>query len=152
MQTDLFDIGRTPRRVAINACYQCVIALPWLLFGWLNLVIACRRWTGGEQALSVGATVACALAGWCLVRRAVARCDDQQLGDLLRHVEDVPAWSSTPNATQFLKHRHFARCHCRWGVTPGTSGWERLRHRWRMDAALALGCFCLGLHAWWFCL
>ena len=42
----------------MNAGYQCVIAWPWLLCGWLNLVIACRRWTGGAQALSVIATVA----------------------------------------------------------------------------------------------
>ena len=133
----------------MNTCYQFVIAWPWLLCGWLNLVIACRRWSGGEQALSIIATVACALAGWCLVRRAAARFDDQRLGDLLRQVEDVPAWSSTPNAAQILKGRHFARCHRRWGVAPGTSGWERLRHSWRREAALALGCFCLGLHAWW---
>ena len=150
MQIDPFDVGRTPRQVAIITFYQGVIALPWLLFGWLNLIIACRRWSGGAQALSVGATVACALAGWCVARRAAARLDDQQLGDLLRQVEEVPAWSSAPNAAQILKHEHFARCHRRWGVTPGTSGWELLRHSWRMDMALALGCLCLVLHAWWF--
>ena len=134
----------------MNAFYQFCIALPWALFGWLNLVITCRRWSGGERALSICVTVACSLAGWSLIRRAAARFDDQRLGDLMRHVEDAPAWSSAANAAQILKREHLARCRGRWGVTPGTSGWELLCHSWRNDVALALGCFCLLLHAWWF--
>ena len=149
MPTSQASFGPTPYHAQMNAFYQFWIALPWALFGWLNLVIACRRWAGGEQVLSIGITAACALAGWCLVRRVAARFDDQRLGDLLRHVEDAPAWTSAPDATQILKAEHFARCHGRWGVTPGTSGWELLRRSWRTDVALALTCLWLELHAWW---
>ena len=136
-------------RAVTSVLLQVWIISPWALFAWLGMVIACRRWSGGELVLSLGITVTGAVAGWQLINRLGHRLHDVQLGDLLMAVGDPPLWELSPHPVQMIKRVHTTHCRRRWGVTPRTSGWELFRRAWRQDAADVLICVVLCVHPWW---
>ncbi len=142
-------VGSGLRRAVAETAAEVALASPWLLFAWFNYAIACHRWIGWQFTLSMGVSVVAAAVGWWLVRRAVARCDDAKLGDLLAPVPDASEWTLFPHPAQILKRQHWARCQRRWGVTPRTSGWQRFCRSWRADATKATVCLVGVAHALW---
>ena len=128
---------------------QAWIIFPWALFAWLGMVIACRRWSGAELALSLRVSVCGAVVGWHLINRLGNRLHDVQMGDLLIGVEDAPLWALSLHPVQVTKRMHTTHCrHC-WGVTPRASGWELFRRAWSTDAVGVLICLALCVHPWW---
>lgn len=136
-------------RAVTTALLQVWLISPWALFAWLGMVIACRRWSGGELVLSLGITAAGAAAGWQFINRLGHRLHDVQLGDLLMAVGDPPLWDLSPHPVQLIKSAHVTHCRCRWGVTPRTSGWELFRRAWWQDVAGILCGFAVSVHPWW---
>lgn len=141
--------GTRLRRLAVATVYYAWVALPWGSFAWLGSVIACRRWTGWELAVSLSACAAAAAQGCRLVWRIARKLDDAQIARLLLQVEDAPEWAIFPHPAQALKAAHLSRCSQWWGVTPRSSGWEPFCRSWRRDVAAALGCLAVSVHPWW---
>ncbi len=136
-------------RAVTRLLLQGWIVLPWALFAWLGMVIACHRWMGFELVLSLGTSAASAVVGWKVVTRLGRRSYDIELADLLSVAEDSPAWDLFPHPVQRIKGEHTTHCQRVWGITPRTSGWATFRCAWRQDAAMMFGCFVLCLHPWW---
>ena len=149
MPTERLPLGLEWRRLAVDCLLEGIIALPWLLLFYLGGVIASYRWRGLFLGLSFVVSATAALRGWHLTRRAAARYDDARLGDLLARVPDAPEWAMSPHPAQLLKRQHQARCLRLWGVTVRTSGWQRFRRSWRLDAAQAIVCLAGVSHALW---
>ena len=121
----------------------------WLGCAWLNYAAACHRWTPAGCTLSVGLSASAALIGWHLTRRGADRYDDAHLGNLLRWVEDAPAYALSLHPAQAVKRWHTSHCLRRWGLTPRTSGWQGFCRSWKKDAAWAFVCLVVTMHAWW---
>jgi len=130
-----------------------LFAPPWLACAWLGEVIAETRWSGTAYALSVAAILAALLLGWRACWRLLVRWSDVTVADyLLSAVAPAEPWTLfSPQPEQLVRAEHLHHCQRRWGVSPQSSGWWRLRGQaWRRDAVLVLGCLPLTLHPlWW---
>lgn len=142
-------------RFLIESALRAWTFSPWAALAFAGAAVALHRWPGLLGEVSAGVCAGTASTGWWLLWRSAERELDVSVATHLRvSVPEPEPWALFWQAEERTAAAHTHRCLHRWGVSPRSSGWERLAARtrawWRREAAVAL-LFCapLSVHPWW---
>jgi hypothetical protein len=140
-----------PWRLGLELTALMLLALPWLVCGWLGELIASTRWSAENYALSLTVITLATMLGWRAFWRVIVRWTDVTVADyFLVNIEPAEPWTLFPQTEQLIRAEHLTHCQRRWRVSPRSSGWEHLRQRaWKRDAIMAIICVPVVLHPWW---
>ena len=142
-------------RLLLTTASQVWTLSPWAALGYAGAAVGLHRWPGAGGHASALLCAAAAWSGWRLLWRVLVRGVDVGVAALLRATLPEPEpWALFLQFEERVVAAHTHACLHRWGVSPRSSGWERLAAQaetgWRREGVAAvLLCLPLAVHPWW---